>query len=104
MKFKAYKPQSLVGSFVDLIWYAEADQIFSGSEHILPDGSVQIIINPGPAQYLVDEKYKQAFQEGWITGQRTRPLEVEVTSSYKAVGIRFKSTGVFSFWVFPLLN
>lgn len=101
MKFKAHKPQSLVGNFVELIWYAEADQMFSGSENILPDGSVQIIINLGPAQYLVDEKSKQAFQEGWITGQRTRPIEVEVTSSYKAVGIRFNSTGIFSFLGFP---
>ena len=97
MIFKVHKPTSRVGQFVELIWYTDVKGMFSGNVKILPDGSVQIIINLGPTQYLVTEDSKRGFNEGWITGQRTRPINVEISSDYKAIGIRFKPNGVFPF-------
>lgn len=102
MKFTVYQPQGKLGTYIDHLWYAEADQQFSGRERILPDGAVQIIINLGPVQYLVEDNQHLGFRRGWITGQRTKPIEVDVTPDYRALGIRFNNPGGYELLGFPV--
>ena len=102
MIFRVYRPQGKLGAYIDHLWYAEADQRFSGRERILPDGAVQIIINLGPVQYLVEDCERLGFTSGWITGQRTKPIEVDVTPDYRALGIRFNNPGGYELLRFPV--
>ncbi|PYJ23871.1 MAG: hypothetical protein DME99_01560 [Verrucomicrobia bacterium] len=72
---------------------------------ILPDGTMELIINLGDPQKLCarDNPAKHTiFRHSWISGERTAPIVIDEIGYVHLVGVRLRAGGAWPFLGIPL--
>jgi AraC-like DNA-binding protein len=100
MSFCQHVPGSPLGQYVDWFWYYDDWRATHPREHVLPDGTFELIINlheeprklfdrHDPAQY-------QSFRRGWLSGAQSKYLVIDVLDGSAMIGAHFKPGGAAS--------
>ena len=100
-----HRPKFPLSRFVEYFWMVDCQGMHFGREKILPDGAIELIINLGSPQKLVNNDQPERhtlFKKSWISGERKNFLIVDTTPDYFGIGIRFRPGGAFPFLQFPL--
>lgn len=105
MPLTTYRPPFPLSEHIEFFWYVDG-QLTYRREKILPTGNIELIINFGSAYKLLDDLHFTKIQQqklSWVVGMSKRHIisESEGSDSH-AIGIRFKPTGAYPFFGFPV--
>jgi AraC-like DNA-binding protein len=90
---------------VEHLWMARGHLPARWRNMILPDGSIELIINLGDPQKLCapDNPERQTvFKQSWISGERTEPIVIDESGHVHLVGVRLRAGGAWPFLGVPL--
>jgi methylphosphotriester-DNA--protein-cysteine methyltransferase len=99
------RPAPPLSDFVDLLWLYEGEVTAHDKERLLPDGTVELVINLREDRIPVwDPRNPEKFStiSGCVvSGPRTEFFVIDTASSATTAGIHFKSGGAFPFFRVP---
>jgi AraC-like DNA-binding protein len=105
MIFCRHTPGPPLAAFIDWIWYYEGLYPDHSKEHVLPDGTFELVIN------LRDEARKlfnrgdgaryDSFRRGWISGTHSEYIVIDALANSSMIGAHFKPGGIAPFLGLP---
>lgn len=102
---KAYTPHFPLSNFVALLWYQEEYSPNHTRERVLPDGSVELIINLSddylPLFDAVDPDSWSKSSSMLLYGPRSEFFVIDTSQTRAIMGIHFKPGGAFPFFKLP---
>lgn len=105
MIYRIHKPASPLSEFIDFFFYYEDYQADHTMEKLLPDGSVDLLIDltdsPKKIFHNEDGSSYSTVNKTWISGMKTDYLLIDASVS-NMIGIHFKPGGCFPFVDFPM--
>ena len=105
MHFCRHVPGPPLGDYVDWFWYYDDWQADHSREHVLPDGSFELIINleqrPRKLFDREDPTKFQAFRRSWLSGAQSGYLIIDVLCGASMIGAHFKPGGIAAFLEAP---
>ena len=98
---RTYHPQAPLANFVACFWYYAGEAPTYSTERILPDGSMEVVINLSKYPLRVyDGQNRQCwhdFAQGLVLGARDENLLIDTASQVALIGIHFRPGGAFAF-------
>jgi AraC-like DNA-binding protein len=96
-----HAPGPPLGHYIERLWYYVDLQVDHEREHVLPNGSFELIINlEDRPRKLFDrnnlEKHT-CFKRGWVAGVQTQYLLIDVLPRSTMIGAHFKPGGAAPF-------
>ena len=105
MLYLAHKPSPPLSDFVDLFWLYEGYDVPHKRERLLPDGTVELVINLKEDRIRVyDSDQAKQFQTipgCVVSGPRSEFFVIDTDSEACTIGVHFKAGGAFPFFRFP---
>ena len=105
MLYQAHKPSAPLSDFVDLFWFYEGYDVPHKRERLLPDGTVELVINLKDDRIRVyDSDSAEDFHTVAgcvISGPRSEFFVIDTDSEAMTVGVHFKPGGAFPFFKVP---
>jgi AraC-like DNA-binding protein len=104
MAFIYYTPRFPLSQHVACLWF-QSGQTYRTRETILPTGTIELMINLGAAQKVVDKRDParlDVYHHSWLAGLQTAPVVVEAVADTRIIGARFKPGGAYPFFDFPI--
>ncbi len=99
------KPPARLADFVDLFWLHEGYDTVHEKERLLPDGTVELVINLREDRIPVyDPRHPEQFHTipgCVISGPRSEFFVIDTASSALTIGVHFKPGGAFPFFCVP---
>jgi len=105
MIFCRHIPGPPLGAFIDWFWYYDGLYPSHSKEHVLPDGTFELVIN------LRDERRKlfnrgngaryDSFRRGWLSGAHSEYIIIDALANSSMIGAHFKPGGVAPFLGLP---
>ena len=87
-------PAPPLDKYVDFFWYYVDLLLDHDREHVLPDGTFELIINlqntPRKLFHRADAKTWDAFKRGWISGAHWKFLIIDALPMSSMIGVHFK--------------
>jgi AraC-like DNA-binding protein len=106
MLFRHYKPKAPLSDFVDLFWYYDGYSQPHKKERLMPDGSVELVINLREDESRI---YDRQEHESWrrlpgaiVSGPQSNFFVIDTAEQASVIGIHFKPGGAFPFFKLPL--
>ena len=96
--YQQYAPHAVLSPYIDAYWTVTGNNTVAVPDKILPDGCVDIILNPGPA--FTSDTIPLLQDQVYLVGTMTRYKQITRPPDTRLVGIRFKPGG-FSFFYDP---
>jgi AraC-like DNA-binding protein len=106
MLYSTYKPSPPLSEFVELFWLYEGYTQTHAKERIMPDGSMQVVVN------LLEDEFKmydprnpercERFPGALFAGPRSGFAVIDTAAQASLVGIHFKPGGASRFVNMPL--
>jgi AraC-like DNA-binding protein len=97
----AHKPQPPLSDFVDVLWLCEGYEASHEKERLLPDGSVELVVNLQEDRIRVyDSHNPQRFDTipgCVVSGPRSEFFVIDTEGESSTVGVHFKPGGAFPF-------
>ncbi|HWY76002.1 MAG TPA: DUF6597 domain-containing transcriptional factor [Verrucomicrobiae bacterium] len=101
MRFCRHVPRPPLNRHIAWFWYYDNWQVHHSREHVLPDGSFELIFNledrprklfdrDNPDQY-------QSFRKSWLSGAQSGYLVIDVLSGSSMIGAHFLPGGIAAF-------
>src|SRR5437660_11775793 len=94
-----------LNQYVDFFWYYVDLSPDHDREHVLPDGSFELIINlqeiPRKLFDQNDSSRHIQFKRGWISGAQSRLLVIDALQRPSMIGAHFKPGGAAPFLGLP---
>jgi AraC-like DNA-binding protein len=98
-------PAPPLNQYVDFFWYYVDLLPDHEREHVLPDGTFELIINlqdnPRKLFHRADAKRWDAFRRGWISGAQWKFLIIDALPMSSMIGVHFKPAGATPFLGLP---
>ncbi len=99
-------PDEILSPFITCFWYHKDVSFDYSRDKLLPDGTVQLIIDltPEPKKLYASETslcYTE-FTKAWISGGHTKYIVIEAAKKSSMIGIAFKPGGAYNFFNIPL--
>ncbi len=105
MLYQTYIPPPPLSAFVSLIWLHEGYTTAHTKERLLPDGSVELVINLRDDRLLIyDRQHHEQFQSfpgSLICGPHSEFFVIDTASQQAVMGVHFKPGGAFPFLNLP---
>jgi len=105
MLFLKYAPKPPLSEFVELFWYYEGYTQPHAKERIMPDGSMQVVINLREDELRIyDTDRPELFEKlsgSIFAGPRSRYEVIDTASQASLIGIHFRPGGVSRFFKPP---
>ena len=105
MRSLHYIPRPPLSNFVGLFWYYEGYQQPHKKERLLPDGSMQLVINLREDQTRLydphDTDQVRTFSGTFISGVHSEFFVIDTAEQASVVGVHFKPGGAFPFLGLP---
>lgn len=102
---RTHIPRPPLSNFIDLFWSYEGYYQSHDKERVLPDGSVELVINLAEDQINVyDSEDPDQFQRhrgSLISGPHSGFSVIDTASQTSVIGVHFKPGGAFPFLGFP---
>ncbi len=105
MIFCRHIPAKPLARFVDWFWFFEDLYPLHRREHVLPDGTFELIIDlRDEARHLFDRENSQldqVFRRSWISGAQSQYIVIDALPASSMIGAHFKPGGVSAILGFP---
>lgn len=105
MFFAAHKPSPPLSDFVDVLWLYEGYDVLHEKERLLPDGSVELVINLAEDRIRVydahDPEKFTTISGSVVSGPRSEFFIIDTASEACTIGVHFKPGGAFPFFRVP---
>jgi AraC-like DNA-binding protein len=105
MLYLAHKPLPPLSDFVDLLWLYEGYDVPHEKERLLPDGSVELVINLAEDRIRnYDSRNPEKFETipgCVVSGPRSEFFVIDTAGEAAVAGVHFKSGGAFPFFRVP---
>ena len=106
MIIAAQTPRSPLDHFIEFLWFHEGLNRPHRLERVLPEGSVELIIN------LRDERRhtfdplnyqpRQSYRRSWLSGPHSKFIVIDTAPNASMIGVHFKPGGANAFFSMPL--
>ena len=97
-----YKPLPPLSKFVDVFWYCETYEVSHEKERLLPDGSVELVVNlREDCIRNYDSRNPEVFTTVpgcVVSGPRSKFFVIDTAGESQTVGVHFKPGGAFPFF------
>jgi AraC-like DNA-binding protein len=98
MMFCRHIPGPPLASYVDWFWYYDDWHPDHSREHVLPDGTFELIVNlRDEHRKLFDRKDAaryQSFRRGWLSGTQSEYIVIDALPGSSMIGVHFKPGGI----------
>ncbi|MGA2371413.1 MAG: DUF6597 domain-containing transcriptional factor [Candidatus Korobacteraceae bacterium] len=105
MIFLRRKPLPPLSEFVDVFWLYEGYEVPHEKERLLPDGSVELVVNLREDRIRVydshDPERPHTIPGCVVSGPRSEFFVIDTESEAMTVGVHFKPGGAFPFFKAP---
>jgi len=105
MNIYRHIPCRPLNQYIDWLWYYVDLQFDHDREHVLPDGTFELIINleDRPRKLFAHGNSPRniSFRRGWFSGTQTKYLIIDVPRGSSMIGAHFKPGGVAAFLGMP---
>jgi hypothetical protein len=105
MFYARHKPSPALSGFVDVLWLYEGYDVPHEKERLLPDGSVELVINLAEDRIRVydshDPEKFSTIPGSVVSGPRSEFFVIDTAGEARTVGIHFKPGGAFPFFRVP---
>lgn len=92
-------PDEPLARYVDWFWFFEGLDPAHRREHVLPDGTFELIIDlrdePRRLFDREDARRDQVFRRGWISGAHSQYIVIDALPQSSMIGVHFKPGGAF---------
>jgi len=103
--FRRRVPAGPLSQFVECLWYFEGAARAHEFERILPDGSVEVVINLEEDRFRVYDRHSHALEQTvrgvLVSGPRSEYFVIDTAQQLSTMGIHFKPGGSFPFLGLP---
>lgn len=99
-EFYSMAPREELRPFVEAIWGVRGAGDF-GTEAVLPNGSIELMVNFGPVQGVVArgaDPLRQSFRDAWLAGIHDRRLVHSSRHGVDHISVRFRPGGAHAFF------
>lgn len=97
MIFCRHIPAEPLAQYVDWFWFFEDLYPSHRREHVLPDGTFELIIDlRDEPRHLFDRdnpRLDQTFRRGWISGAQSQYIVIDALPASSMIGVHFKPGG-----------
>src|SRR5436305_14575552 len=94
MSIYRHIPASPLNQYVDFCWYYVDLSPDHDREHVLPDGTFELIVNlqeiPRKLFHGANAIGYDAFERGWISGAHSKSLVIDALPRSSMIGVHFK--------------
>jgi AraC-like DNA-binding protein len=102
MLYISHKPLPPLSDFVDVLWLYEGYDVPHEKERLLPDGSVELVINLAEDRIRVydshDPEKSYTIPGCVVSGPRSEFFVIDTAGEASTVGVHFKPGGAFPFF------
>ena len=108
MFFIGHKPLPPLSHFVDMLWLYEGYEVPHEKERLLPDGSVELVVNLAEDSIRVydqrDPRRSRTIPGCIVSGPRSEFFVIDTAGEASTVGVHFKPGGAFPFFDLPVVE
>ena len=101
MTSHVYTPGAPLNRFVGCIWTMQGEGTFHARERLLPDGSVELVVDLAQEKFWVYENEDgtggQSFRGSVIAGPQSRFFVIDTAVAFDVVGVHFRPGGAYPF-------
>jgi len=105
MEFRRRKPPEALAGFIELLWYWEGPAQPHNFERLLPDGSMELVINLGEDQVRVydrrDVRRFERLEGATLVGPQSEYFVIDTDQQVCVIGVHFRPGGAFPFLRLP---
>ena len=98
--FRECRPAGL-SAWIETIWEVEGT-VTHVRERVFPNGRVDLLVNLGPPQRLIEGAGGERFDGGWLSGLQQRALLIESAPRTHVFGVRLRPEGARLLFGLPL--
>jgi AraC-like DNA-binding protein len=106
MIFRVQAPSAPLRRHVEYLWYHEGFVSDYQMERLLPDGGVELIVDlresPKCWREVDGQRRAHIVRRSWISGQHSRPIEIEAAKNSCMIGARFRPGGAYAILSHPV--
>src|SRR4029077_18522499 len=99
-------PRPPLNQFVELLWFHEGLNCDHRLERVLPDGSMELIINlRDEARHVFDRvthRPQQSYRGSWLSGPHSQFIIIDTAPNASMMGAHFRPGGASAFFGLPL--
>lgn len=103
MIYRQFDPHPALRLYIDAYWIAKGEGGSANVERILPDGCIDIILNPGEDCLSEGSTFLLEQNKAYLVGTMTRFKQNLMHEGTHLIGIRFKPAGFSAFYEHPNL-
>ena len=101
-----HTPRAPLNQFVELLWFHEGVNADHRLERVVPDGSVELIINlRDEDRHLFDRanyQPRRTYRQSWLSGPHCEFIIIDTASNASMIGAHFRPGGAHGFFPLPL--
>jgi AraC-like DNA-binding protein len=101
VSFSRYLPGPPLNQYIAWFWYYDQWRVAHEREHVLPDGSFELIFNlEDRSRKLFDREdlnRYQAFRKSWLSGAQSGYLIIDALNGASMMGVHFNPGGIAPF-------
>src|SRR5438309_1729813 len=105
MSYYSYIPRAPLGGFVELFWMYEGYNPPHTKERVLPNGSLELVINLREDVLRIyereDHRQFQKFRGCVLAGAHSEFFVIDTASQSSIMGVHFRPGGAFPFFNLP---
>ena len=105
MLYSSYVPRPPLSDFVDLLWHYDGYQQPHDKERLLPDGSMELVINLREDKVRMYDRRNigqcQSFPGSILIGAQSEFFVIDTAEQAGVIGVHFKPGGAFPFFKLP---
>jgi AraC-like DNA-binding protein len=102
----AHVPAAPLNQFVELMWFHEGLNAGHPLERVLPDGSMELIVNlrdePRHVFEPVVHRPRQSFRRSWLSGPHSKYIVIDTAPNASMIGAHFRPGGARAVFDLPL--
>jgi len=100
-----YNPGAPLDQFVECIWSMRGEGQKHARERLLPNGSVELVVDLAREKFWVYENEDgtggESFRGGVIAGPQSRFFVIDSADEFDVVGVHFRAGGAYPFLRVP---
>jgi AraC-like DNA-binding protein len=101
-----HTPRAPLNQFVELLWFHEGVSPDHRLERVLPDGSLELIINlRDEDRHVFDRanyRSQRTYRQGWLSGPHSEFIVIDTAPNASMIGAHFRPGGGTAFFPLPL--
>jgi AraC-like DNA-binding protein len=105
MEFRMRRPAGALAGFVEVLWYWDGSARPHAFERLLPDGSMELILNLGEDEVRVydrrDVRLFERLEGGTLVGPHSQYFVIDTAQQGRVLGVHFRPGGAFPFLRLP---